>query len=319
MLLFSYLYHIFNSNYSGFILIKILIVLAIILACVVLARKSRTQYLGLEGFTQKEPFILKEGESIYDDFYCQIYDEIHKPEQRRDFELMTIVKSTQPSKKSIILDVGSGTGHLVNELRESGYNAYGIDKSDAMVSYSEKKFPKSDYRCETALEPMTFEKSTFSHIICSYFTIYEFQNRRTFFRNCFFWIQPGGYLILHLADMKKFDTITPIGKASLKENPQRFSKKRITDTVVDFPDYEYKSSFQVKENENLVILKETFKDKSSQNIRQNEHVLYMDSMETILSEAQENGFLLHSKTDMSSCIDDENQYIYILERIQGNL
>ena len=315
----SYLYTIFNSNYSGFRIIKVLIVLAILLAFVIMARKSRTEYLGLEGFTQKEPFVLKENSAIYDDFYCQIHDEIHQPEQRRDFELMTMVKSTQPSKQSVMLDVGSGTGHLVNELREAGYKAYGIDKSEAMVSYSEKKYPKSEYRCENAVEPMAFEKSTFSHILCTYFTIYEIKDRPTFFRNCFFWLQPGGYLILHLVDPHHFDAIAPIGKRALKENPQRFSKKRITDTLVDFPDYEYKSSFQFKEKENLGILKETFKDKSTQNVRQNEQVLQMDSIKTILKEAQENGFILHSQADMVSCIDDENQFLYILERIQGNL
>jgi len=28
---------------------------------------------------------------------------------------------------------------------------------------------------------------------------------------------------------------------------------------------------------------------------------------------------VHSKADMEECIDDENQFLYIFERIQGNL
>jgi ubiquinone/menaquinone biosynthesis C-methylase UbiE len=269
-----------------------------------------------EGFTQIEPFLLKQNDNIYDDFYSQIYDEIHKPILRTDFELNSIIKMTEPTMNSVFLDIGSGTGDLVNELREAGYQAYGIDKSQAMIDISEIKHPKSEYKCGDAMEPMSFDKNTFSHILCTYFTIYNIQDKKTFFRNCYHWLLPNGYLIIHLVEKQKFDTIMPIGKSNLIFNPNTINGSRINNTIVDFGGFEYKSSYDFKENENKVVLTEKFQDKTTKKIRQNEQILYMDKLDNIVNLILSVGFSMKSKINMKECLDDEYQFIYMFERLQ---
>jgi len=269
-----------------------------------------------EGFTQIETFVLKQNETVYDDFYSQIYDEIHKPILRKDFELNSIIKMTEPTRNSVFLDIGSGTGDLVNELREAGYQAFGIDKSQAMIDISEMKHPRNEYKCGDAMEPMSFEKNTFSHILCTYFTIYNIQDKRTFFRNCYHWLIPNGYLIIHLVEKNKFDTIMPIGKSNLIFNPNAINGSRINNTIVDFGGFEYKSSYDFEENDNKVLLTEKFQDKTTKKVRQNEQTLYMDNLDNIVNVILSAGFLMKSKINMKECIDDENQFIYVFERLQ---
>uniref|UniRef100_A0A6C0DRB7 Methyltransferase domain-containing protein n=1 Tax=viral metagenome TaxID=1070528 RepID=A0A6C0DRB7_9ZZZZ len=314
--MFSYLYRIFTASSGNMYLLKLVIILAILLVLLIQYRTQQEKNQ-TEGFSQKESYVLKQDENKYDDFYVELYDTIQKPEQRNVFEIMILLRQTMPTKKSNILDIGCGTGSLVNEMTKLGYRAYGIDKSQAMIDAAEKKHSDNDFKCTDIVDPMEFEPSTFTHILCTNFTIYEIDDKMKFFRHCFHWLAQGGYLFVHLVDPDKFDTITPIGKHKLDKNPQRISKKRITDTTVDFPKFEYKSSYDF--GENPAIFKETFTDKKTKNIRQNEQRLYFVSVDGIIDIAKKNGFIVHSKADMEDCIDDSNQYLYIFERIQGNL
>jgi len=311
--MFQYIFTILKTNNINQFFLRLLVVL-----CIIYFGLNIYKYFGdktheMEGFTQLEQFVLKRNENIYDGFYSQIYDEIHKPNHRTDFELNQIIQLTQPTYNSVFLDIGSGTGDLVNELQQAGYQAYGIDKSQAMVDISEKKYPSNQYKCGDALEPMAFEKGTFSHILCTYFTIYQMEDKRTFFKNCYHWLMPNGYLILHLVERNKFDAISPVGKSKLIMNPKHIpGSPRITNTIVDFGGFEYKSSFDFSE-ENKVSIVEKFQDKATKHIRQNEQTLQMETIEDILKMA--NGFTFKAKIDMKNCIDDENQFIYILEKI----
>lgn len=314
--MFSYLYRLFSSTSQNIQLLKLVIILAIVLYLLIMYRIQNERFQ-IEGFSQKEHYNLKQDADKYDGFYVDLYDTIQKPEQRNLFEIMVLLRQTMPTQKSNMLDIGCGTGNLVNELSKMGYRAYGIDKSQDMIKFAEKKHEYNDFKCTDIVDPMLFEPSTFTHILCTNFTIYEFDNKTIFFRHCFHWLKSGGYLFVHLVDPEKFDTIAPIGKYKLDKNPQRMSKKRITDTTVDFPHFEYKSSYDF--GENTALFKETFTDKKTKNVRQNEQQLYFSTLEEILDIAKKNGFIVHSKADMEECIDDENQYLYIFERIQGNL
>jgi hypothetical protein len=124
---------------------------------------------------------------------------------------------------------------------------------------------------------------------------------------------PGGYLILHLADRNKFDPIIPGGRPPLLDNPQLYAKNRITDTEINFVDFLYKASYQFNDIKKTAVLKETFTDELTKNIRQNEMTLYMDDIDIILQIASKCGFLAQARFDT---INDKFQYIYILERPQ---
>jgi hypothetical protein len=126
---------------------------------------------------------------------------------------------------------------------------------------------------------------------------------------------PGGYMILHLVNRNKFDPIVEAADPLLLVSPQKFSKKRITNSLVKFKDFQYKADFDLKIDENEAIFTETFKDDNSKNVRQNLHKLYMEPQKNILSLAKEVGFILLGKIDMVS-VQYEYQYIYILEKSQ---
>jgi hypothetical protein len=125
-------------------------------------------------------------------------------------------------------------------------------------------------------------------------------------------MKPGGYLILHLVEPSKFDATVSAGK-SLLSNPQNYSKSRITDTYIDFIDFNYRAKYDFK-NDNTVIVKETFTDAVTNNIRQNELTMHMEPIENILKISKTNGFIVHGKSSMKSMNGDENQFLYILER-----
>lgn len=265
---------------------------------------------GQEGFEQKDKFVLKRDDEIYDDFYVEIYEKIHRPDDIYDFLLDFVHKNTQTSRSSVVLDVGSCTGNLVNRLQESGITTYGIDKSKSMIKKSDEKFPNTQCNCGDVSEPLAFEKSTFSHILCVNRTIYEIKDKHQFFNNCYFWIKPGGYLIIHLVDRNKFDTIVPAGKSDVLPSPQTYANTRITDTYIDFVDFNYRAKYDFK-NDNIVTMTETFTDSATSHIRQNEQTLYMEDIDAIIKIAKSNGFIVQGKAELNI---DKHQYLYVLER-----
>jgi len=286
-----------------------LFVLVIIIINNYVANKNGIQ----EGFKQTSEFIVKKGSEIYDDFYVKIYDDLVYNQIKNDFEIGTIVETTQPDEASIILDVGSGTGHHVKEFTDKGFNAQGIDISPSMIAKANKNYPDLDYQNADALKPMTFAPNSFTHITCLYFTIYYIQNKRKFIQNCFNWLMPGGYLVLHLVDKDKFDPILPVGDPFSIVSPQTYSNKRITSTVVKFDQFDYKSNFEIFPNDTKARMSETFKDNTNGTIRKNEHNFYMPTQKEILSMAKDQGFILLSKIDMIKCQYSE-QYLYVLQK-----
>jgi len=265
-----------------------------------------------EGFVQNDAFVLKSGANIYDGFYSQIYDTIHKPESRVKYELKNILKITQASDESIFLDIGSGTGCVLNELTELGYKCCGLDNSKAMIEYSDKKYPEITVKKGDVMDPMTFDKGVFSHALCLYYTVYHIKDKRTFFRNCYNWMQPGGYLIVHLVDKHKFDVNVPAAKHVLFGSPQNSDQKRVTDSIVKFDDFKYKVSYSFGEQETVVT--ETFTDVQTSKMRQNEQTLYMEDISVIVNYAKYAGFIPHGKIDMKEWTHDENQFLYFFER-----
>jgi len=266
-----------------------------------------------EGFNQSAPFVLKRNNQIYDSFYAMVYDDLYKTETRSDYEYKKIIEMTQPTKKSEFLDVGSGTGHLVNNLNNAGYHAIGIDKSKAMINYSEKKFPDIEIKCGDVIDSMNYDKGVFTHITCMNFTIYHLEDKLTFFKNCYYWLMPNGYLIMHLVNRNKYNPIIPAANPPLLDNPQKYSNVRIKDSKINFIDFEYQNSHDFKtDNDKRVIMKETFTDASTKNIRQNELTLYMENIDEIVNIAKKCGFIPHAQIKL---LNDEHQYIYIFERL----
>lgn len=266
-----------------------------------------------EGFEERtNEFIVKKGTDVYDNFYVTIYDDLVFSKLKDNFEIGQIIKNTNPTEDSYILDIGSGTGHHVKNLSDNGYKAIGIDSSPAMIKKAKENYPDMDYQNVDALSIIAFPQNTFTHITCLYFTLYYIKDKRLFFNNCMSWLKPGGFLAIHLVDRNNFDPIIPAGSPFGIVSPQNYAEKRITSSVVKFDQFEYKANFNLKENENIAVFNETFKKKNG-SVRQNEHNFYMETQKEILGIAKDTGFILDVKIDMLKC-QYENQFIYILQK-----
>ena len=289
-------------------MLRILILLSIILILIWMFKRFDLSGVH-EGFTQDERFVAKYNIEVYDEFYAQIYDKIYQPQNQND-AIKQAIKMTEPTNKSVFLDVGSGTGCLVSYLQDQGMNVYGIEKSEPMINYSLKKHQDLKIKQGDILTPMTFDRNTFSHILCTDFSIYQFKDKAMLFRNIYYWLNSNGYLILHLVDRNKYDPIVAAGKPKLLDSPQKYATERITDTEIDFIDFKYKSVVDFSKKD-LTIITETFTDGNSYNVRQNEQTLYMEDMQDIIYTAQYCGFINHGQIALPF---DENQYIFVLER-----
>ena len=95
--------------------------------------KPLKKQIGIEGFEQDDKFLLKTGEGIYDGFYSDIYDYLVYNNIKDSYEVGEIINKTLPTEESIILDVGSGTGHHVADLASKNYNVVGMDISPSMI------------------------------------------------------------------------------------------------------------------------------------------------------------------------------------------
>jgi SAM-dependent methyltransferase len=298
--------HFYNklSNFGKILLFIVFLLILIVLFKSVTPNK--------EGMITNEKFLFKDGNAVYDDFYANIYDYLVFNNIKNDFEVGTIVNSSDPNSSSIIADIGCGTGHHVADLSSKNLKVIGIDISPSMIEQAKKESPHSNFKVGNALDNGLFNQNSLTHVLCLYFTIYYFKEKMQFFYNCMDWLMPGGYLIVHLVDRETFDPILPPGNPLYVVSPQKYAKERITKTKITFNDFVYSSNFNLDKSNNLATFDEKFKFNDG-NVRKQQQKLYMEDTSTIVNMAQDAGFLLQGKVDMVKCAY-ENQYLYIFTK-----
>jgi SAM-dependent methyltransferase len=290
---------------------KVLILVVLFLIVYML---FKTEIEKKEGFSiDTNEFTFKDGKSqIYDDFYVNIYDQLVYNDVKNDYEIKEIVNNTKPDEKSIILDIGSGTGHHVSALASQNFKVTGVDKSQDMVNKAKEMYPELDFMQGDVNNAMTFQPQSFTHILCLYFTIYYMPDKLQFFRNCMNWLMGGGYLLIHIVDKYMFDTMIPPANPLLLLTPQRYAENRITTSKVTFDDFQYLSNFEINENDNSAKFVESFKNKKSGKVfRKQEHELFMEPYKEILAMAKDAGFIVQGKIDLLQS-GYEYQYLFVL-------
>ena len=264
-----------------------------------------------EGFTQQKKFVLKEGIDCYDGFYSEIYDDLVYDEVKNDFEVGELKRLIKPTSKSRILDVGSGSGHHVKLMKKLGCHAEGIDISPAMVEVAKKKYKDCKFKQGNALDSMAYARNSFSTVTCFYFTIYYMEDKQKFINNVYEWLKPGGFFVLHLVNRDKFDPILNTADPLHIVSAQKYAKKRITNSLVKFKDFQYKANFELDKKNNLAEFKESMTDDKTKHVRQNVHKLYMIPQKEIISMAKQAGFILQGKIDLVQT-QYGYQYLYLM-------
>jgi SAM-dependent methyltransferase len=192
-------------------------------------------------------------------------------------------------------------------------NSIGIDKSNAMIKKAKENYPNYNFMRGDVLNALTFQRDSFTHILCLYFSIYYMKNKQLFFNNCYNWLLPGGYLVVHLVDRNKFDPILPPSNPLYLVSPQRYAKNRITTSKVSFNDFEYQANFVLNENNDTAKFVEKFTSKNGNKKRRQEHIMYMETTHYILQLAQTSGFIISGQVDLLN-VSYEYQYLYILQK-----
>ena len=289
-----------KTVYNSSIWYKLVLAFSIVIIYYLYHRKSNN----VEGFIQRQKFLIKEGREIYDPFYASIYDDLIFDTVRTEYEVGQILQSTQPTSQSLILDVGSGTGNHVNSFVSKGYNAVGLDVSPPMLEIARRKYPDLEFNIGDVEDVMTYPAHTYTHITCLNFTIYDIKDKFLFFRNCYEWLKPGGYLTVHLAHN---DPVTGQPTSSVLLSSNNYSKLQNNRSFVRFDNFKYKSKFNIENNNG--VFEEVFTD-SNGKVRKNIHTLLMSSQDHIIKLAQDTGFILEGKIDLQP-VQYDNQYIYI--------
>jgi SAM-dependent methyltransferase len=214
-----------------------------------------------------------------------------------------------PTTKSVIAEIGCSTGHHVAALSSKNLNVIGIDISPSMIQKAKENYPSiaHNFKLGDALDANLFKADSLTHILCLYFTIYYMKDKMRFFYNCMKWLMPGGYLIIHLVDKYKIDSILPSENNLYTVSPLN-SKHQITTRRIKLKDLVYNSNFKLQDN-NTAIFEEDFKFNDGR-VRKQTQQFYMEDLPTIVNMAQNIGFLLHAKLEMSKC-GYEYQYLYV--------
>ena len=149
-----------------------LIGILVFMGIIILYSRNQLPSAGIleEGFSSQK--VSLKGPKIYDDFYCEIYDQLFQSDLRTEYECMQMHKlyfKTWEGEKVRILDIGCGTGHHLRILKRYGHTVEGLDRSAEMIKRARKQCPEAALKVGNFDDSKTYPKRSFSHIICLFF------------------------------------------------------------------------------------------------------------------------------------------------------
>lgn len=295
---------------KNFTIIEILLFIFFILIIYILIK---SYFNNKEGFaTQHKQLILKKNNEIYDDFYIKVFDLLSFNKIITDFEIGNIINNTNPTGKSIILDIGSKTGYTLNILNEFSKNIIGLEISDKMINKAIEYYPhlKNKFLREDPLNNQLFENNTFTHILALNSNFYNIENKNLFLENSYNWLMPGGYLVLHLINDNTIDINSVL--INIKSNllPDIDPRLLLTNSI-KFTDFIYKPKYH-KINSNLGIFEENFKFNNGDH-RKQELTFYFLPISQILKMAKYLGFIVLKEYKLKSKFYKKNN-LYIFQK-----
>ena len=266
-----------------------------------------------EGFIDTE---IISTDQIYDNFYSNIYDKLFYTSYKTEFEIGDLIENflSKMDKKQIsILDIGCGTGKHIKLLNERDYPVIGLDNSNEMLKLAKQENPEVRFILGNAMDKSVFSNTKFDIITCYYFTIYYMKHQEEFLNNVYNWLKPNGVFVVHIVNKDKFDPILEPASPFPAFSLQKYSKKRIMNSSVNFNNFDYNAEFKLMNN-NKAHFNEQFVFKKKKKIRKQTHVLYMFNIKDFILTMKNKHFKLIGKTDLVSC-SYEYQYLFYFRKI----
>jgi SAM-dependent methyltransferase len=287
----------------------------IVITCLVLIigflcmRSTRSKRILAEGFTdsvttlegKRQNIHKSTPDEIYDTFYAEVYDQLFQSDAKNEYECLQIHKNyIKPwtTSKVRVLDAGCGTGHHLRILHRYGNHVEGLDSSMDMVKRARRNCPKAIVRKGNLEDASVYPKRHFTHITCFFFTIYYCNNIDALFQNWNRWLEPKGYLFVHVVNPKKFDPVLERASSLIPLfDPQRHSNKRQTHTTLEFKEFTYEGDWDLTQPKKAHF-EERFHFKNEPYDRYHSHKLCFLSSKKIITRANKNGFELIKAIDL---------------------
>jgi len=262
-----------------------------------------------------------ENDELFDDFYSSVYDNLTQLSSRYPQEVALIInqwKKLAKTETMDILDCGCGTGIATVLFAKMGVNSVvGLDKSESMLRRArtvtlpsaglslEKRESVSFLRGDMN-QQITFSGGQFSHASLLFFTIYYSNDVVGLLRNLFHWIRPGGQLAIEVVNKYKFDPLLEAASPFVGTTIQKYSKKRVTKSKVEFDKFSYEAEFDLQDPTAEFREVFRFKDKS---VRRQRHTLNMRDITEFVNLAQTTGWNYDGYVDLLSA---GFEYAYVL-------
>ena len=279
-----------------------------------------------EGFTASQSDSDKsrtswfENDELYDEFYASVYDNLTQLAGRYPQEVSLIMHQWKKSAEADtmdILDCGSGTGIASIYFAKQGVNSVtGLDMSESMLRRARNVTLVSGLPADqrdtvtflngNMLQQATFKAGQFSHAALLFFTVYYTNDTVGLFNNLYYWIRPGGEIAIEVVNKYKFDPLLESATPFVGLSLQRYSKKRLTKSKVEFDKFSYEAEFDLQDPQ--AEFRETFrfKDKS---VRRQRHTMNMRDINDIVKLAKTAGWNYKGNIDL---ITAGFEYAYVL-------
>jgi len=273
-------------------------------------------YSSIEGFEDGSTVTYEDPKQIYDDVYATIYDMLWHPNEKLNYERVSIQDislADQPINSVRIVDMCCGTAPNACYFKDLGVDYVGVDISESMLKKARDNCPKAVFQEGDVTQVHLFPQKSASHCLLLGFSIYEFQNPRILSDNAYQWLKPGGYFVVHMVDPDKFDPLLDLASPFAAFSLQKYSIDRVTDSTIYFDQFKYIGKFSKKKDEDDATFDETlvYYDKANNNgnkYRENKHRLNMPSKERLIDIVKTSGFRHLETVDLVRC-GKEYQYI----------
>lgn len=271
--------------------------------------------------SDKSSTLYFENDELFDEFYASVYDNLTQLAGRFPHEVTLIMvqwKKSAAADTMDVLDCGCGTGIATVLFAKQGVNSVvGLDKSKSMlrratnVTLIAASLPKDQAEAVSFLngdmmQEFTFSAGQFSHVAILFFTVYYASDPVTLFRNLYHWVRPGGQIAIEVVNKYKFDPLLESASPFVGVSLQKYSKKRVTKSKVDFDKFSYEAEFDLQDP--VAEFRETFrfKDKS---VRRQRHTMTMNDIGEVVKYAESAGWTYNGYIDLLTA---GFEYAYVL-------